>query len=68
MLGKLFSCNLCWGTWSGFLIQILFLVKERYINLYVNWVPDLIDIFLHGLIGGAVSITAYLILKKLGFD
>lgn len=73
--GKFYNfliCPLCVGVWVGVFVRILMFIMFLDMELFewgdiFNFVLY-IDVFLHGAIGGLVSLFVLLVLNKLGFD
>lgn len=70
-LCRLFTCPQCMGTWQGFILQLFAVwVIFNVLPVDVNSATILLailTIILQGFITSWLSLSAYLILKKLGY-
>ena len=61
-LGVLFSCSMCFGTWSGILTSLIFYSPALSVNSYLN-------VFLYPILDGFISSVTcyvfYLLIKPL---
>lgn len=78
-LGALIRCPLCTGFHFGWFMRMLFIEQfphwELNTGIYIrqlytltNWCIFVGDLFIFACVSSILSITAYLILNKLGFD